>query len=323
MDFSIPDKTRDLLNTIREFIESEIYPLEELTSSRSFYELLPLLEEKRKMVKKLGLWTPQIPKEYGGVGLGFLEYAMVCEQLARSPYGVFVFNAQAPDAGNMEILIQFGTPEQKERWLHPLLAGEIRSCFSMTEPDRPGSNPTWMETTAVRDGDDYVINGHKWFTTAADGAAFSILMAVTHPDAPPHQRASQIIVPTDTPGFAVTKKLKKLGYRASDTAELAFDNVRVPVSNRIGEEGMGFVYQMEQFQIERIICAISVTAGAEKIVRMTIDYCRGRVVFGKPLIENQWIYFKLSELLTEIEFLRQMCYHCVRKLERLLRQQTG
>ena len=123
------------------------------------------------------------------------------EALGRSPLGHFIFGAQAPDAGNIEILIKYGTEAQKERYLKPLVAGDIRTCFSMTEPEKPGSNPTWMDTTAVKDGDDYVINGQKWFTSSADGAAFAIVMAVTNPDAEPHLRASQIIVPTDTPGF--------------------------------------------------------------------------------------------------------------------------
>ncbi|MCA9182194.1 MAG: acyl-CoA dehydrogenase family protein, partial [Planctomycetales bacterium] len=148
MDFSIPASTVELLQRVREFIQVELIPLERALSGRRFLEILPELMAKRELVKQLGLWLPQIPSEYGGVGLGFLDYAMVCEQLARSPYGNFVFNAQAPDAGNMEILIEFGSQQQQRRWLRPLLDGKIRSCFSMTEPDRPGSNPVWMETTA-------------------------------------------------------------------------------------------------------------------------------------------------------------------------------
>src|SRR5947209_1467196 len=192
MDFSIPEKTRELLGTIRKFMEREVYPLE-LRGEKSFLEVLPELRRRRDRVKEMGLFAPQIPHKYGGMGLSFLEHALVSEELGRSPYGHYVFNCQAPDAGNMEILMEFGTEKQKQQWLLPLVRGEIRSCFSMTEPEYPGSNPVWMATTAVKDGHDYVVNGHKWFTSAADGAAFAIVMAVTNPDADPHHRASQII----------------------------------------------------------------------------------------------------------------------------------
>ncbi len=243
MDFSIPSATTDLLERVREFIQVELIPLEREFSGRPFLEILPKLLAKRETVKQLGLWLPQIPKAFGGVGLGFLEYAMVCEQLARSPYGNFVFNAQAPDAGNMEILIEFGSKEQQQQWLHPLLEGKIRSCFSMTEVDRPGSNPVWMETTAVRDGDSYVINGHKWFTSSADGAAFAVVMAVTNPSAPAHERASQIIVPTDTPGFNLLRNISCMGHAGEDWeshAEIRYENCRVPIGNLLGDEGAGF-----------------------------------------------------------------------------------
>ena len=157
MDFSIPAKTSDLVARIRAFVEEEIYPLEDSWQKLPFRELIPQLEDKRQRVREEGLWTPQIPRSHGGLGLGFLEHALVSEQLARSPLGHYIFNAQAPDAGNMEILLEFGTPAQQEKWLTPLLAGDVRSCFSMTAPARPGSNPVWMETRAERDGEEYVI----------------------------------------------------------------------------------------------------------------------------------------------------------------------
>ena len=216
MDFSIPDKTEKLLAKIRDFMEREVYPLEDEARGKRFRALIPRLEEKRQKVREAGLWAPQIPTRYGGLGLGFMEHALVCEQLARSPYGMYVFNAQAPDAGNIEILIGYGTEAQKKRWLEPLAAGEIRSCFAMTEPDRPGSNPVWMDTAAVKDGSDYVINGRKWFTSSADGAAFAVVMAVTDPDASRHQRASQIIVPTDTPGFNRIRNISCMGEEGED-----------------------------------------------------------------------------------------------------------
>ena len=156
-------------------------------------------------VRDLGLWAPHVPPEAGGTGTGFLDYAYLNEQIGRTVWGQLVFGCQAPDAGNAEILHLFGTDEQKERWLHPLVAGTIRSFFSMTEPEVPGSDPTTLRTRAVRDGDEWVIDGHKWFSSGAEGAAFGIVMAVTDPDAAPHARATQIIVPADTPGVYVVR----------------------------------------------------------------------------------------------------------------------
>src|SRR4051812_47721931 len=190
-----------LLSKIREFLREEVFPLEREFLSRPFRELLPALKEKRERVKALGLWAPQLPTAYGGLGLKLTEFARVSEELGSTPTGHYLFNCQAPDAGNLEVLIEHSTPEQKELYLWPLIRGEMRSCFSMTEPEHPGSNPTWMSTRAVKDGEDYVINGHKWFTSSADGATFAIVMAVTNADEPrPHKRASQIIVPLDTRG---------------------------------------------------------------------------------------------------------------------------
>jgi len=243
MDFSIPPATETLLAKIREFMEREVYPLEQEARGKGFRALIPRLEEVRGGAREMGLWAPQVPTEYGGLGLGFMEHALVCEELGRSPYGMYVVNAQAPDAGNMEILNEFGTEAQKERWLRPLTAGEIRSCFAMTEPEHAGSNPVWMSTTAVKDGGDYVINGHKWFTSGADGAAFAIAMVVTDPDAPPHERASQIIVPTDTPGYRRVRNISCMGEEGEDWAshgELIFEDCRVPQENLMGGEGQGF-----------------------------------------------------------------------------------
>ena len=217
--------------------------------------MVPTLAKVRDKVKAAGLWAPQVPKELGGMGMPFREHALVSEVLGRTPLGHYVFGCQAPDAGNMEILHQYGTDEQKERWLEPLARGEIRSCFSMTEPERAGSNPTWLETRAVKDGDDYVIDGHKWFTTAADGAAFAIVMAVTNPDAPPHARASQIIVPTDTPGFERVRNIPIMGDAGSgyaSHAEILYEKCRVPQANRLGAEGGGFLIAQERLGPGRI-----------------------------------------------------------------------
>lgn len=243
MDFSIPEPMQDVLATIRELLEREVYPLETALGSKPFSELVPALGAIRLGVKAMGLWAPQLPKSCGGMGLNCMEYALVGEELGRSPLGHYVFNCQAPDAGNMEILREFGTDAQRERWLMPLVRGEIRSCFAMTEPDYPGSNPVWMATTAIRDGDVYLINGRKWFTSGADGARFAVVMAVTDPEADPHRRASLILVPTDSPGYRRVRNIPCLGHCGDDWAshaELVFEGCRVPRENLLGTEGAGF-----------------------------------------------------------------------------------
>ncbi|MCA9901599.1 MAG: acyl-CoA dehydrogenase family protein, partial [Anaerolineales bacterium] len=181
--FDISPELKKNLAKARAFVREELIPLERDFLAKGFNAMEPVLQQKRQMVKELGLWLPQVSKEYGGMGLSLFEHGLMSQELGQTPIGHFVFNCQAPDSGNMEILIDHGTPEQKEKYLMPLLRGEIRSCFSMTEPEHAGSNPTMMSTTAVREGDSYIIDGHKWFTSSADGAAFAVVMAITNPEA--------------------------------------------------------------------------------------------------------------------------------------------
>ena len=202
------------------------------------------------------LWAPLHPKEYGGMGLPLMDTAMIYEALGRSPIGLYVFGCQAPDAGNIEILHKYGTPEQKEKYCRPAIEGKIRSCFAMTEVEVAGSNPTWLLTTAVKDGDDYVINGQKWYTSSCEGSSFAIVMAETNPEAASHHRkASMIIVPTDTPGFNRVRNISVMGHEGdgyASHAEVLFQNCRVPRENIIGGEGMGFVLAQERLGPGRI-----------------------------------------------------------------------
>ena len=224
MNFALSDKLEAALEEIREVMRDEIYPLEKdfLDHGSGFREMLPRLRGVRQRVKERGLWAPFLPQEYGGMGFTLSEFAHISEELGRSPIGHYAFNCQAPDVGNMELLSQYGTETQKETYLLPLTKGEIRSCFSMTEPDYPGSNPTWMTTSADKDGQDYVINGKKWFTSSAEGSAFAIVMAVTNPEAESrHKRASMIIVPTDTPGFNLVRNTPVMGEPGQDHASHA------------------------------------------------------------------------------------------------------
>src|SRR5215216_1868233 len=195
----------------RAVMGEHIYP-NEAAIGREDDDAHALLDSLRAQAKAEGLWAPHLPPEAGGSGSGFLAYAHLNEEIGRSTWAQYVFGCQAPDAGNAEILWEFGTDEQKERWLAPLVAGEIRSFFSMTEPEVAGSDPTTLRTRAVRDGDEWVIDGHKWFSSGAEGAAFAIVMAVTDPDAPRHARASQIIVPADSPGLEIVRPVPVFGH---------------------------------------------------------------------------------------------------------------
>jgi alkylation response protein AidB-like acyl-CoA dehydrogenase len=255
MDFSISEKMQTILGMIDEFVEKELFPLEPEFLTTPTRNLIPTIGAKRKLVKQMELWAPNHPREYGGMGLNLVEHALVSEALGRTPLGHLVFGCQAPDAGNIEILHKYGTDAQKEKYLRPSIEGKIRSCFSMTEIDLPGSNPVMLATTAVKDGDDYVLNGHKWYTSAADGAEFAIVMTVTNPDAPPYMRASMIIVPTDTPGFNLVRNIPVMGHAGEDYfshAEILYQSCRVPQSNLLGPEGQGFVIAQERLGPGRI-----------------------------------------------------------------------
>ena len=294
--------------TVRRFVEKEINPyVEEWEAERIFPG--PKLFKK---AGEIGLLGVSYAEEYGGAGLDYWFNVIMAEELGRAdcagvPMALAVHTDMATPA-----LAQFGSEELKQRFLVPAIAGDMISCIGVSEPDA-GSDVAAIRTRAVRDGDEYVINGSKMWITNGTQADFATLLVRTSTETG-FRGMSLIIVPTDTPGFHVSRKLEKLGNHSSDTAVLAFDDVRVPVSNRIGEEGMGFILQMQQFQKERLVGAVMATTGMEKMVRMTIAYCRERHTFGQPLIDNQWIHFRLCELLTEIEALRQLTYHCTRML---------
>jgi acyl-CoA dehydrogenase len=296
MDFDPPESVRPLLEKIEKFIEGVVMPVEHDVLERGFHAAAPVLAELRGKCKAAGMWAPQLPKDVGGLGLSLVEHGLVSERLGRSPLGHYVFGAQAPDAGNAEILHKFGTAEQKARWLEPLARGDIRSCFSMTEPENPGSNPTMLSTTARRDGDHYVIDGHKWFTSSADGAAFAIVMAVTNPEASQHARASMIIVPTDAPGFDRVRNIKIMGDAGEAWAshsEIWYRGVRVPVENRLGGEGAGFLIAQERLGPGRIHHCMRSIGAAELALELMIDRAQSRVAFGKPLNRHgtvgEWI----------------------------------
>jgi acyl-CoA dehydrogenase len=321
MDFSVSEKMQTIIGMMDEFVDKELIPLEPEMARRPFHEILPELEEKRKMVRQMELWAPPHPKEFGGMGLNLMEFALVSESLGRSPLGHFVFGCQAPDAGNIEILHQYGTPEQKETFLKPLVAGEIRSCFSMTEVDMPGSNPTMLETTAVKDGNDYVIHGQKWYTSAADGSRFAIVMAVTNPDAPPYLQASMIIVPTDTPGFNLVRNISIMGHVGSDWhshAEILYQSCRVPQENLLGPEGHGFVIAQERLGPGRIHHCMRWIGICNRAFDLMCSRAKSRIIAPDRMLESKQIVRAwVAECAAEMRAARLMVLHSAWKIENL------
>ncbi|MBA3817812.1 MAG: acyl-CoA dehydrogenase family protein [Deltaproteobacteria bacterium] len=320
MDFDPPAAVKPLLERIETFIADHVIPAEHAVLEQGFAAAAPVLDDLRRQVKAAGLWGPQLPKELGGLGLGLVEHGLVSERLGRSPIGHYVFGAQAPDAGNLEILHKYGTREQQARWLAPLARGELRSCFSMTEPENPGSNPTMLSCRAVRDGDDYVIDGHKWFTTAADGAAFAIVMAVTNPDAAPHGRASMIIVPTDTPGFDRVRNIKIMGDEGSgwgSHAEIWYRGCRVPVTNRLGGEGMGFVIAQERLGPGRIHHCMRWIGICERVFDLTCRHITRRKIADDTMLASRQIAQGwIAEARAEIDASRLMVLHAAWTIEK-------
>jgi len=320
MKESSEENIHPLLSQIRDFLRAEVYPLEQEFLRRPFRELVPTLKAKREEVKALGLWSPHLPKEYGGPGLKLSEFAYVSEELGRTPLGHYLFNCQAPDIGNMEVLMSHATPLQKELYLWPLVRGEVRSCFSMTEPEHPGSNPVWMSTRSAKDGDDYVINGHKWFTSSAEGASFAIVMAVTDPSAENrYKRASQIIVPTETKGFHIMRNTSVMGDEGSDYAshaEVRYENCRVPQTNLLGQEGAGFTIAQERLGPGRIHHCMRWLGICERAFELMCEYAARRELSpGVPLGSRQSVQEWIAESRAEISAARLLVLHTAERID--------
>jgi acyl-CoA dehydrogenase len=305
------------LERTRAFMDERVLPNEPILD-REDDEADALVGRLRDEVRSLGLWAPHVPPEAGGTGTGFLDYAYLNEHIGRSLWGQLVFGCQAPDAGNAEILHLFGTDEQKERWLHPLVAGEIRSFFSMTEPEVPGSDPTTLRTRAVRDGDEWVIDGHKWFSSGADGAAFGIVMAVTDPDADPHARATQIIVPADTPGVEVVRPVSVLGHAGrgwTTHCEVRYTGVRVPVANALGEQGSGFRIAQKRLGPGRIHHVMRWLGQMQRAFALMCSYALEREAFGGPLADKQTVQNWIADSFAQIHACRLMTLDAAHKID--------
>ena len=319
MDFSIPEALRPVLDRVDELVTRVLVPLEPEVLGRGFVASHAALEAARAEVRAAGLWGPQLPAALGGLGLDLVGHALVSERLGRSPLGHYAFGCQAPDAGNLEVLHRYGTPAQQARWMEPLARGEVRSCFSMTEPDNPGSNPTQLSCQARRDGDHYVLDGRKWFTTGADGAAFAIVMAVTNPDAADHARASMIIVPTDTPGFTLVRNIPIMGDAGGGWAshgEIEYRGVRVPVDHRLGPEGAGFTIAQERLGPGRIHHCMRWIVICERTFDLMCRRAVAREIApATPLGTRQIVQAWIAEARAEIDAARLLVLHAAWTIE--------
>lgn len=319
MDFTIPIEIRDLCDNIRRFMDQWVYPLEhslhwKMEATGPAYPLA--VKKVQAKAKSLGYWAFHLPKDAGGAGIPFMHYVLVNEILGRSPFGPVCVGSQAPDSGNAEILWRHGTEEQKARWLRPLVAGDIRSCFSMTEPEVAGSDPKLLRTTAVRDGDQYVMNGHKWFSSGAHGASFAIVMAMTNPENPePHLRFSMIIVPTDTPGFCIERGVPVMGDDDNHHAEIRFEGCRVPLTARLGPEGMGFVISQDRLGPGRIHHCMRWLGVAERAFELMCRYATQREMFGSSLARKANVQDWIAEARADIHAARLMTLHAAWKID--------
>ena len=308
------------LDKISQIVEEDILSLEHDFLMNGFGHVLPQLNECRKKVKEQGLWTPYLSDQYGGMGLTLVEFAAVSELLGKTPLGHYCFNSQAPDIGNIELLKDHASDQLKSEFLQPLISGEIRSCFGMTEPQRPGSNPTWMDTRAVRDGDDYVINGNKWFTSAADGASICVVMAVTDPEAEnKYERASMFVVPVDNPGFEIVRNIPVMGDVGEgymSHGETRLTDCRISASNIIGKEGEGFILAQERLGPGRIHHCMRWIGICERAVALMCARASSREISpNKFLSEKQTIQNWISESAAKIYGARLMVLDCAKKIE--------
>ncbi len=323
-DFSTEPELEEKLRWMQDFVREEVFPLE--TLDLAYDQLLRVIAPLQDDVRARGLWAAHLPHDLGGMGAGQVTLGLMHEILGQSPYGPLVFGNNAPDSGNAELLAigtaSTGRQDQRERWLRPLLDGRLRSGFSMTEPHTAGSDPTLLETRAVRDGEEYVINGRKWFTTNGSVADFLIVMAVTNPDVHPYQGSSMIIVPVDTPGVEIVRDVATMedpveSYgRFGNHAEIAYRDVRVPVANLVGHEGEGFVLAQQRLGPGRIHHCMRWLGQSRRAFDMLCERAVSRFAHGSLLADKQTVQNWVADSLAEMEAARLLTLRAAWKMDR-------
>ena len=313
--------SRDEIETLRDrakaFMESDIYPNEAFFHQHGMRsaEGQARMKEIQAKTKAMGMWAAHLPAEAGGMGIGFMPYVYLNELFGRSPIAPRAFGSQAPDSGNAEILWQFGSSDIQNRYMKPLVSGDIYSCYSMTEPEVSGADPTNLQTRAVRDGDEWVISGHKWFTSQAEGSAFAIAMVATELDQPPHRRFSQIVVPTNTPGFNIIRPVPVMGETEGSHCEIVYDNVRVPITNTLGEPGGGFRIAQRRLGPGRIHHCMRWLGQMQRAYDLMINYALVREVYGSTLAEKQTVQNWIADSYVEIQAARLLTLDAARKID--------
>ncbi len=313
----------DEINQVRldtaKIVSEYIIPKEELLRRpREDTERQSFVYEIQEHVKQQNLWAPHLPKEYGGMGIGFLGHAYMNEILAWSPFSNPLFGVVAPTSGNESLLVKYGTEEQKEKWLMPMIRGEITSCFSMTEPDNAGSNPRSIQTTAVRDGDEWVINGRKWFTSNGVHASVAVVMCRTEgegDDGDPNEKMTQILVPTDTPGFNIERSVPVWGNAGGNHCEITYNNVRVPLENALGARGTGHQAAQDRLGAGRVYHCMNCVGQMWRAFDLMIKRATTREVHGGPLYEKQMIQDFIAESYMDIQAARLMTIHCAEVID--------
>ena len=320
-DFSTDPEFEEHLEWMRAFVREEIWPIETIESEIGQAELDRIYAPLQERVKERGLWAAHLPPDLGGQGFGQVKLGLMNEILGTSIYAPNAFGCQAPDSGNSEIIALAGTPEQKERWLHPLLAGELKSAFSMTEPETPGSDPTQLRTRAVRDGDGYVLDGHKWFTSNGSIADFLVVMAVTDPDAKPHRRASMFIVPVDTPGVNLVRDVPNMEHPGQHFGmlgghtEILYENVRLGSDALLGEEGDGFLIAQHRLVPGRIHHCMRWLGVARRAFDMLCERSVYRPVRGGVLADKQTVQNWIADSAAQMQAARLMTLHAAWKID--------
>ena len=327
MDFEYSDRVKKLMKEVQTFLDNHLYPIEDelnraIEEGENRWTIPPQIEELKELAKKQGLWNLFLPESEYGAGLTNLEYAPLAEIMGRTRFGSEVFNCSAPDTGNMEVLVRYGTEEQKKQWLEPLLAGEIRSGFAMTEPDVASSDATNIETRIERDGDDYVINGRKWYISGACDPRCKILivMGKTDPDnTNKYIQQSQILVPMDTPGVTVVRPMKVFGNDDAPEghAEITFENVRVPASNMLLGEGRGFEIAQGRLGPGRIHHCMRLVGAAQRAFEMMCARAESRTVFGKTMSRQGSVRESIAKSYCEIEQARLLTLKAADQMDRV------